>query len=149
MLGAGAAGLVVARGAPRGGEKQPPSYAGLTEKQAYASMKSTNSTNSTAFGIRLEGCRVESCVPGTPAYITFHAGDEIVEVDGHSVDDATCGEALIGSDIPGSLVVIGYIDNRRAAGVQDEGGRGVTANRQVQRVQLRRLLKEHVMRLSE
>jgi hypothetical protein len=133
LLAAGATGLVAARGASRGAQTQSTGYA---------------STNSTAFGIRLEGCRIKSCVPGTPAYITFQEGDEIVEVDGHAVDAETCGEALIGADIPGSLAIIGYIDYRRVAGDQGVGGSGAAGTQEVKRVPLRRLLKDHVMRLS-
>ena len=105
----------------------------------------------TAVGIRLNGCSVESCVPGTPASTMFHAGDEIVEVDGRPVDAYTCGKALIGCDVPGTLVTIGYIDSRTPpslAGVRGQDKRGDAGARHVQEAQLRRIRMEDVLRVG-
>ena len=105
----------------------------------------------TAVGIRLNGCSVESCVPGTLASTMFHAGDEIVEVDGRPVDAYTCGKALIGCDVPGTLVTIGYIDYRTPpslAGVRGQDKRGDAGARHVQEARLRRIRMEDVLRVG-
>ena len=105
----------------------------------------------TAVGIRLNRCFVESCIPGTPASTMFHAGDEIVEVDGRPVDANTCGKALIGCDVPGTLVTIGYIDYRSPplpAGVRGQDKCGDAGARHVHEAQLRRMRMEDVMRVG-
>jgi chromosome segregation ATPase len=86
-------------------------------------------------------------VPGTPAYKKFHPGDEIIEVDGYGVDALNCSDALIGSDIPGSLATISYIPYRKHRDVlldlQDRVvGSPCPRRHMQQQVQLRRLPKD-------
>lgn len=48
------------------------------------------------------------CLPGTPAYMSkqIMKGDQIVEVDGQSVNESNLRALLVGCDVPGSLVTI-------------------------------------------
>jgi len=109
----------------------------------------------TAFGIVLKGCLVESLVPGVPASKILQPGDEIVEVDRVRVNPKTCGQALIGCDVPGSFANIAYIPFKPAptAFTIPLGGSGfdralnmsMIANESrtnLQHLQLRRLPKE-------
>ena len=94
----------------------------------------------------LKGCVVESCVPGTPASKTFYPGDEIIEVDGYGVDALNCSDALIGSDIPGSMATISYVPYRKHRDVlldlQDRIVGSPSPYVHIQQVQLRRLPKD-------
>jgi hypothetical protein len=147
-LGAGGA---RAFGAGKGGAAAFGDAGGVGDGGGAAEFATAGGDARTALGIRLNGCSVESCVPGTLAATMFHAGDEIVEVDGRPVDANTCGKALTGSDVPGTLVTIGYIDYRTPpslAGVRGQDKRGDAGARHVQEAQLRRIRKEDVLRVG-
>jgi len=61
-------------------------------------------------GIVLQGCIVDSCVPGVAASRVLRKGDTIVSIDGNDVDESSVVSRLTGSDTAGSKVTIGYTE---------------------------------------
>ena len=59
-------------------------------------------------GIVLQGCMVDSFVPGVPASRVLRKGDMILAIDGEEVNETNIAASLTGSDTPGSAVTISY-----------------------------------------
>jgi C-terminal processing protease CtpA/Prc len=64
-------------------------------------------SNRCTIGIMLSGARVDNLVVGGPAYTTsLEKGDEIVLIDGVGVEVDDMPAAIIGADLPGSIVIL-------------------------------------------
>ena len=64
-------------------------------------------SNRCTIGIMLSGARVDSLVAGGPAYsTTLQKGDQIVLIDGAGVEVDDIPAAIIGDDLPGSIVIL-------------------------------------------
>jgi hypothetical protein len=57
-------------------------------------------------GVMLLGTQVKNCLIGGPAFGHLQKGDLIVKIDGNEVNDDNILPFLLGSDIPGSQVII-------------------------------------------
>ena len=76
-------------------------------------------------GLSFELLRVNSVRPGSPgAQAGFHAGDQIIAVDGHVFPSVAAFAAFIGSVIPGRQISIDYIPS--GGGPQQAQRIGVT-----------------------
>ena len=64
-------------------------------------------SNRCTIGIMLSGARVDNLVVGGPAYNTsLQKGDEIVLIDGAGMEVDDMPAAIIGADLPGSIVIL-------------------------------------------
>jgi PDZ domain-containing secreted protein len=68
----------------------------------------------------LLGTQVKNCLIGGPAFGRLQKGDMIVKIDGHRVNEDNILPRLLGSDIPGSEVIITV--HRRKEGDKDDIG---------------------------